>query len=225
MVLDSAWTRSVRAGGILSSGPPSTPPSSGSTCSRRPSGASTRWATDGELPARLAIDGFSTWYGMREELWYWLHERILWRLAIADLVASTAADRLEVRTGDPALVDVATALRATGLAVDIDAPAEPPRPPRPAAPPPRPRHPARLREGASRARPAAARPPPARSTRAHRRRRRPPRTPASSPIGSRSWSDGSPRSSRSPARGPSSSAIRRSTSGSAAGAWTRSSAR
>ena len=44
-----------------------------------------RWAAASRIADTLLVDGTTYWYRLREPMWRWLHQRMLWRLAIADL--------------------------------------------------------------------------------------------------------------------------------------------
>jgi len=64
------------------------------------------WADTAGLPTRLSVRDVSIWYAMREELWHWLHERLIWRAVAAALSERFGPVRFVVDTQDPALLDV-----------------------------------------------------------------------------------------------------------------------
>ncbi len=45
------------------------------------------WADAASLFDGLTVGGFSSWHRFREPMWRWLHERLLWRLVVAELDA------------------------------------------------------------------------------------------------------------------------------------------
>ena len=77
------------------------------------------WADAADLPRRLAIADVSVWYAMREELWHWLHERLIWRAVASELSERYGSVRFDVRSADPALLDI----MGVGLAAVIERPA------------------------------------------------------------------------------------------------------
>jgi hypothetical protein len=92
------------------------------------------WAAATRIADTLQVEGTTYWYRFREPMWRWVHERLLWRLAIAHLEQTDVIGRAYVATDEPALIDV---IRAHWPAerIDItdasaDARAEPPRPDR-----------------------------------------------------------------------------------------------
>ncbi|MEO8229228.1 MAG: GNAT family N-acetyltransferase [Chloroflexota bacterium] len=74
------------------------------------------WAGRARMIERLAVDDVSHWYPAREKLWNWLHERLLWRSVVAQLMSGRRSIELVVDVDEPALVDVARALGAGGRA-------------------------------------------------------------------------------------------------------------
>lgn len=71
------------------------------------------WADRASLAGRLATGGVTYWYQLREPLWRWLHERLLWSSVIVDLAADRRVTRLEVPHDHAALVDVGRSFAAT----------------------------------------------------------------------------------------------------------------
>lgn len=65
------------------------------------------WATTTSIPDALTVEGTTYWYRLRETMWRWVHERLLWRLAIADLERQGPIERAELLGDEPALADVA----------------------------------------------------------------------------------------------------------------------
>jgi hypothetical protein len=65
-----------------------------------------RWAATTRIADTLTVEGTTYWYRLRETMWRWLHERMLWRAAIADLERQGAIDQAELRADEPALADV-----------------------------------------------------------------------------------------------------------------------
>ena len=92
------------------------------------------WADSAGLPMRLAVRDVSIWYAMREELWHWLHERLIWRAVAAALSERFGPVRFVVDSEDPALLDVMRGLdgRRPGEVVEFLATAsaaiDPPKP-------------------------------------------------------------------------------------------------
>jgi hypothetical protein len=79
------------------------------------------WARATDAVARTMFDGIALWYQLQEGLWRWLHERMLWACAIAEIAGpGTMVEAAE--PVDAALLDVLRA-RAGGQ-------------PSPSAPPP-----------------------------------------------------------------------------------------
>lgn len=77
-----------------------------------------RWAAGAELPERLTVEGVTYWYRVREPLWHWVHERLLWRYALTAIQADIAPGSVAAPANEEALVDV---LRASGLPVTVEA--------------------------------------------------------------------------------------------------------
>ncbi len=44
-----------------------------------------RWGAATAAADRLLVEGVTYWFRVREPLWHWLHERLLWRYALAAL--------------------------------------------------------------------------------------------------------------------------------------------
>ncbi len=75
-----------------------------------------RWATEADLADRLVVEDVTYWYRVREELWRWTHERLLWQHAIASIEADGAFDAVAVPWDETALIDV---VRALGRRVEV----------------------------------------------------------------------------------------------------------
>ena len=41
-----------------------------------------RWAETAGIADRLVVEGVTYWFRVREPLWHWLHERLMWRYAL-----------------------------------------------------------------------------------------------------------------------------------------------
>jgi hypothetical protein len=74
------------------------------------------WAEAGGLAARLVAEDVTYWYRLREDLWQWVHERLLWRYALAVLGSEEAFEAASAPAGETALLDV---LRALGVSVEV----------------------------------------------------------------------------------------------------------
>jgi len=68
-----------------------------------------RWAAASRIADTLLVDGTTYWYRLREPMWRWLHQRMLWRLAIADLERLGHIEDVRLDTDEPALADVVRA--------------------------------------------------------------------------------------------------------------------
>jgi hypothetical protein len=68
------------------------------------------WADATGMADRMTIDGVSWWFRVRETMWHWLHERMLWRLSIGELLDGATPSALVVPTTETALGDVADLL-------------------------------------------------------------------------------------------------------------------
>jgi hypothetical protein len=66
-----------------------------------------RWAATTSIADTLTVEGTTYWYRLRESMWRWLHERLLWRLVIADLERQGPIEHVELLVDEPALADVA----------------------------------------------------------------------------------------------------------------------
>jgi hypothetical protein len=84
------------------------------------------WADRADARALLEHDGITYWYRLRESLWHWVHERLLWSYVLDDLELAPDA-QASVPVGEVALIDV---LKARGVATEVIVPPPPP-PPKP----------------------------------------------------------------------------------------------
>ena len=82
------------------------------------------WADATGLADRLTVDDVTYWYRVREPIWHWAHERLLWRYALAEIRVGPDAGgvdwpaaRARVPASEGALIDV---LRALGTHVEVD---------------------------------------------------------------------------------------------------------
>jgi hypothetical protein len=64
------------------------------------------WATTTGIADSLIVEGTTYWYRLRETMWRWLHERMLWRAAIADLERAGNLDDVQLQADEPALQDI-----------------------------------------------------------------------------------------------------------------------
>jgi hypothetical protein len=71
------------------------------------------WAATASLADSLIVEGVTYWFRVRESMWRWLHERLIWRHAIAALVANPTAVEFDVPATEEALLDVLRGLGAT----------------------------------------------------------------------------------------------------------------
>jgi len=74
------------------------------------------WAEAAGLADRLVAEDVTYWYRLREELWHWVHERLLWRYALAALESEEAFGAASAPTVETALLDV---LGALGMSVEV----------------------------------------------------------------------------------------------------------
>jgi hypothetical protein len=65
------------------------------------------WAAAAGIADRLTVDGVTYWFRLRETMWRWLHERLLWRGLVASLDPSPVATIIVVPSDETALGDVA----------------------------------------------------------------------------------------------------------------------
>lgn len=72
------------------------------------------WAEAVEAPDRLMRGGVSWWFRIRPNLAYWLHERLLWVHALAELGVGRSVGEVVVPADEPALAGVAGILAAAG---------------------------------------------------------------------------------------------------------------
>lgn len=88
------------------------------------------WADAVGIADRLVVEGVAYWFRMREPMWHWVHERLLWRYAIAALEHDRIFDPITVPAAEEALADV---LRALGRTIELPGQAAPAEPDRSAA--------------------------------------------------------------------------------------------
>ena len=82
------------------------------------------WARRAGMVQGLSMNGISHWFRAREELWHWLHERLLWRAVVDELAAGTHFAAIEAPEAETGLIDVARALAADGRFELLVRPAE-----------------------------------------------------------------------------------------------------
>ena len=80
------------------------------------------WAERAGIVDRLLVEGVTYWFRLRESMWHWVHERLLWRYAFEELRIADGSARMSIPWSETALIDVATAL---GGSVDVIRPSEP----------------------------------------------------------------------------------------------------
>ena len=64
-----------------------------------------QWATTTGIADSLTVEGTTYWYRLRETMWRWLHERMLWRAAMVDLERLGAIELLGGHTRLHVLAD------------------------------------------------------------------------------------------------------------------------
>jgi len=64
------------------------------------------WAAEAGLPDHLLVEGVTYWYRLREALWRWLHERLLWRHTLGVLLTEMAPVHVEALGLEGALAEV-----------------------------------------------------------------------------------------------------------------------
>lgn len=75
------------------------------------------WADAAGLVDLLTIDGVAWWFRLREGMVNWLHERLLWRSVLDELVPGERAAGIRACNSEAALLDVADAL---GIFVTVE---------------------------------------------------------------------------------------------------------
>jgi hypothetical protein len=70
------------------------------------------WAADTALPERLAVEDTTYWFRVRETMWRWLHERLLWLYAFERIDLDIASLTVHVPADEDAIADVAAAFGA-----------------------------------------------------------------------------------------------------------------
>ena len=88
------------------------------------------WAQAAGMVDLLTVDDISYWFRLRETMWNWLHERLLWSRLIAELAGNRPLADVEVLTREEPLIEVARALDVAGAApVTVRRPPPPPEEP------------------------------------------------------------------------------------------------
>ena len=75
-----------------------------------------RWALAAGAADHLVVEGVTYWFRIREPLWHWLHERLLWRYALAALDGDAPFESVAAPANEEALLDV---VRALGRSIEI----------------------------------------------------------------------------------------------------------
>lgn len=70
------------------------------------------WADEGGMADRLIVGDVTYWFRIRETMWRWLHERLLWRYALAELGVVDGTTELVIEADEAGLRDVAAAAGA-----------------------------------------------------------------------------------------------------------------
>ncbi|MFL5670388.1 MAG: hypothetical protein ACJ77U_13455 [Chloroflexota bacterium] len=74
------------------------------------------WADETGIADVLLVEGVTYWFRMRESLWHWVHERLLWRYTFAELERAGRIRSISVPSAETALIDVG---RALGLETEV----------------------------------------------------------------------------------------------------------
>lgn len=75
-----------------------------------------RWAEASGVADLLVVEEMSYWARVREPMWHWVHERLLWRHTLAAFDADDPYDAVSVPRAEEALIDV---LRALGRSIEL----------------------------------------------------------------------------------------------------------
>jgi hypothetical protein len=76
------------------------------------------WAAASSVADHVLVEGVTFWYRVREDLWHWVHERLIWLYAMRALDASHGVRAVSVPADERALIDVVNAL---GRPIDVRA--------------------------------------------------------------------------------------------------------
>lgn len=80
------------------------------------------WAATTGIADTMTVEGTTYWYRLRETMWRWLHERMLWRLVISDLDRQGSIEDVVLQADEPALADVIRARWPSATIATIDEP-------------------------------------------------------------------------------------------------------
>ena len=69
-----------------------------------------RWGRAAGAADILVVEGVTYWFRVREPLWHWLHERLLWRYALAAIDGNAPFESVAAPANEVALLDVLDAL-------------------------------------------------------------------------------------------------------------------
>ncbi len=75
-----------------------------------------RWAETAGIADRLVVEGVTYWFRVREPLWHWLHERLMWRYALEAIEGDGAFELVAAPADEAALIDV---VRALGRPIEV----------------------------------------------------------------------------------------------------------
>src|SRR5688572_19642444 len=78
------------------------------------------WADRSRAADRLTFEGVTYWFRVRETMWRWLHERLLWRYVLASIGPEGQAVRYRIPTDEDGLREVAARLGPVDLAQESD---------------------------------------------------------------------------------------------------------
>jgi hypothetical protein len=78
------------------------------------------WAESTGIADRLTVDGITYWFRLRETMWRWLHERLLWQGALSGLDPSRVAGSIVVPEDEIALAEMAGLLWSGRVTMDGD---------------------------------------------------------------------------------------------------------
>jgi hypothetical protein len=69
-----------------------------------------RWGRAAGATDVLVVEGVTYWFRVREPLWHWVHERLLWRYALAAIDGDAPFESVAAPANEVALLDVLDAL-------------------------------------------------------------------------------------------------------------------
>jgi hypothetical protein len=81
------------------------------------------WAQGTGIADRLMVEDTTYWFRLRETMWRWVHERLLWRHALEGLELDGAPREIALPLDESALADVAGRLWPDTVRSDVETPA------------------------------------------------------------------------------------------------------